>query len=163
MKRKALVPGTFDPITLGHLDIIERSAKLFDEVVVGVAASLGKGKGPLFTLEQRVEMARETVAHLPNVRVEPFEVLLVDYAKQIDACAIVKGLRVTTDFEYEFQMAALNTHLEPGLETLFIMSDPKHMYVSSSIVKEIAAFDGKLDGLVPPAVQAALRNRTCGL
>ncbi|MCD8200219.1 MAG: pantetheine-phosphate adenylyltransferase [Coriobacteriaceae bacterium] len=159
MHRKVLVPGTFDPMTLGHIDIVERSSKLFDEVVVGVAASQNKGSGPLFSLDERVDLASAATEHLANVTVEPFSIMLVDFAASIGADAIVKGLRVTTDFEDEFQMAALNYRLKPELETLFIMSDPEHMYVSSSIAKEIASFGGPLTGLVPTAVEQALRKK----
>ena len=156
---KVLVPGTFDPITLGHLDVIERSSSLFDEVVVGVAASRNKGRGPLFTLNERVALASEATAHLSNVCVLPFENLLVDFAKSIGAAAVVKGLRVTTDFENEFQMAALNFKLSPDMETLFVMSAPDHMYVSSSVVKEIASLGGDLSSMVSPQVEAALRKK----
>ena len=137
--RKVLIPGTFDPITYGHLDVIKRSSQLFDRVVVGVAASENKGKGPLFTLEERVELAREATRELPNVEIQQFSTLLVSFAKEIGATAIVKGLRATTDFEYEFQMAMLNYHLDSSLETLFVMSSPDYMYVSSSIAKEVAS------------------------
>lgn len=154
--RKVLVPGTFDPITSGHLDVIRRASQLFDEVVVGVAASKNKGGGPLFTLEERVTLARAVTADLPNVEIESFSNLLVDFAKQIGATAIVKGLRATTDFEYEFQMAMLNYQLEPSLETVFVMSSPAYMYVSSSIVKEVASLGGKIEGLVPGEVEKAL-------
>lgn len=122
--RKVLVPGTFDPITYGHLDVIRRSSQLFDQVVVGVAASENKGKGPLFTLEERVGLAREATRELANVEIRQFSTLLVSFAREIGATAIVKGLRATTDFEYEFQMAMLNYHLDSSLETLFVMSSP---------------------------------------
>ena len=135
--KRALTPGTFDPITYGHLDVITRASQLFDEVVVAVAAS--SGKNPLFTLDERVELARAATAHLDNVRVEPFTGLLVDFAASLEATAVVKGLRAITDFEYEFQMAALNYHLKQSLETLFIMSHPEYMYLSSSIVRESVA------------------------
>ena len=154
--RKVLVPGTFDPITYGHLDVIKRSSQLFDQVVVGVAASENKGKGPLFTLEERVELAREATRELPNVEIRQFSTLLVSFAKEIGATAIVKGLRATTDFEYEFQMAMLNYHLDSSLETLFVMSSPDYMYVSSSIAKEVASFGGKVDNMVPAHVEEAL-------
>jgi pantetheine-phosphate adenylyltransferase len=158
-KRKVLIPGTFDPITAGHLDVIERSSTLFDEVVVGVAASRNKGGGPLFTIEERVNLAKQTTAHLPNVSVVSFNNLLVDFAKEIGAVAIVKGLRVTTDFEMEFQMAALNSQLEPELETLFVMSSTENMYVSSSVVKEIASFGGDVSSIVSPCVEKALKEK----
>lgn len=157
--RKVLVPGTFDPITSGHLDVIRRASQLFDEVVVGVAASKNKGGGPLFTLEERVGLARAVTSELPNVSVQPFSVLLVDFARSIGATAVVKGLRATTDFEYEFQMAMLNYQLESELETLFVMSSPAYMYVSSSIVKEVASLGGEVSGLVPQQVEEALRAK----
>ena len=157
--RKVLVPGTFDPITLGHLDVIRRAAQLFDEVVVGVAASRNKGKGPLFSLEERVALAREVTSDIGNVSVEGFDVLLVDFAEQIGATAVVKGLRATTDFEYEFQMAMLNYQLAPDLETVFVMSAPDYMYVSSSVAKEVASLGGTISGLVPAAVESALRGK----
>ena len=157
-KRKVLIPGTFDPITAGHLDVIERSSSLFDEVVVGVAASRNKGGGPLFSVDRRVELAKQTCSHLENVSVVSFSNLLVDFAKEIEAVAIVKGLRVITDFETEFQMAALNSQLEPDLETLFVMSATDHMYVSSSVVKEIASFGGDVSSMVSSCVEKALRE-----
>lgn len=157
--RKVLIPGTFDPITYGHLDVIKRSSQLFDQVVVGVAASENKGKGPLFTLEERVELAREATRELPNVEIQQFSTLLVSFAKEIGATAIVKGLRATTDFEYEFQMAMLNFRLAPELETFFVMSSPDYMYVSSSIAKELALLHGSTEGIVPPVVGQALANR----
>ena len=157
--RKVLIPGTFDPITYGHLDVIKRSSQLFDQVVVGVAASENKGKGPLFTLEERVELAREATRELPNVEIRQFSTLLVSFAKEIGATAIVKGLRATTDFEYEFQMAMLNYHLDSSLETLFVMSSPDYMYVSSSIAKEVASFGGKVDNMVPAHIEEALRRK----
>lgn len=157
--RKVLIPGTFDPITYGHLDVIKRSSQLFDQVVVGVAASENKGKGPLFTLEERVELAREATRELPNVEIRQFSTLLVSFAKEIGATAIVKGLRATTDFEYEFQMAMLNFRLAPELETFFVMSSPDYMYVSSSIAKELASLHGSTEGIVPPVVGQALANR----
>lgn len=157
--RKVLVPGTFDPITLGHLDVIRRSSQLFDTVVIGVAASKNKGSGPLFTLEERVALARKVTADLDNVEVLSFDNLLVDFADSIGVTAIVKGLRATTDFEYEFQMAMLNYRLRPALETLFVMSSPDYMYVSSSIAKELASLGGDTSGLVPECVGEALREK----
>ncbi len=152
--KRALTPGTFDPITLGHLDVITRASQLVDEVVVAVAAS--QGKGPLFTLEERTDLAREATAHLPNVRVEGFSGLLVDFAHEMGAAIIVKGLRAITDFEYEFQQTALNYQLDHELETLFIMSPPEYMYLSSSIVREIASLHGDFDQFVPACVHDAI-------
>ncbi|WP_165173398.1 MULTISPECIES: pantetheine-phosphate adenylyltransferase [unclassified Adlercreutzia] len=158
--KRALTPGTFDPITSGHLDVITRAAQLFDEVVVAVAASQKKGpRGPLFSLEERVELAREATSHLPNVRVEAFDELLVDFARRMGAEVVIKGLRAVTDFEYEFQMTALNYQLDRELETMFIMSPPQYMYLSSSIVREIASLHGDLDQFVPPCVKEALERK----
>lgn len=156
--KRALTPGTFDPITNGHLDVITRAAQLVDEVVVAVAQS--RKKGPLFTLEERAALAREATAHLPNVRVEPFDGLLVDFAHEIGATIVVKGLRAVTDFEYEFQQTALNYQLSPELETVFIMSPPQYMHLSSSIVREIASMnDEKLEQFAPACVCEALRAK----
>ncbi|MBQ9042595.1 MAG: pantetheine-phosphate adenylyltransferase [Eggerthellaceae bacterium] len=155
--KRAVTPGTFDPITYGHLDVITRAAQLMDEVVVAVAAS--PGKNPLFSLEERTELAREATAHLPNVRVEPFDGLLVDFAKAQGAHALVKGLRAVTDFEYEFQMAALNYELSRDLETVFIMSPPQYMYLSSSIVRELASLGSPVDRFVPEHVAVALARK----
>ena len=157
--RKSLVPGTFDPITYGHLDVIRRASRMSDEVVVGVAASPGKRGGTLFTLDERVDLARAVTADLDNVEVVGFDNLLVDFATSIGATAVVKGLRATTDFEYESQMAMLNFRLAPDLETLFLMSSPDYMYVSSSIAKELASMHGSTAGIVPPLVGEALAER----
>ncbi|MDO4291306.1 MAG: pantetheine-phosphate adenylyltransferase [Eggerthellaceae bacterium] len=158
--KRALTPGTFDPITSGHLDVITRAAQLVDEVVVAVAASQKKGpRGPLFTLDERVALVEEATAHLPNVRVEPFDELLVDFARKVEAEVVIKGLRAITDFEYEFQMTALNYQLDRNLETMFIMSPPQYMYLSSSIVKEIASLHGDLGDFVPPCVRKALEAK----
>ncbi len=155
--RKALVPGTFDPITNGHIDIITRAAQMFDEVVVGVAQS--DKKGPLFSIEERVALAREATAHLDNVTVMGFNDLLVHFADEIGCKFVVKGLRAITDFEYEFQMTAANYRLNDSIETVFIMSPPQYMYLSSSIVREIASFQGNISELVTPGVEKALRRR----
>ncbi len=157
--RKSLVPGTFDPITFGHLDVIRRASRMSDEVIVGVAASTNKRGGTLFTIDERVGLARAVTAEFDNVEVVPFENLLVDFATSIGVTAIVKGLRATTDFEYEFQMAMLNYRLAPELETLFVMSSPDYMYVSSSIAKELASLHGSTEGIVPPVVGEALAKR----
>ncbi len=155
--KRALTPGTFDPVTSGHLDVITRAAQLVDEVVVAVAAS--PKKNPLFTLEERTELVRQATAHLPNVRVEPFDELLVTFARKMDATVVVKGLRAITDFEYEFQMTAINYQLSPALETLFIMSPPQYMYLSSSVVREVASLHGDLEQFVPPCVKEALERK----
>ena len=155
--KRALTPGTFDPITSGHLDVITRAAQLVDEVVVAVAAS--PKKRPLFTLEERTDLVRQATAHLPNVRVEPFDELLVTFAEKLGATVVVKGLRAITDFEYEFQMTAINYQLSPALETLFIMSPPQYMYLSSSVVREVASLHGDLEQFVPPCVREALERK----
>ncbi|MGN0073240.1 MAG: pantetheine-phosphate adenylyltransferase [Coriobacteriales bacterium] len=158
--RKVIVPGTFDPITNGHLEVVERSSRLFDQVVVAVALSQKKnGRGTLFSLDERVELARAVTAHLDNVEVLPFEGLLVDFAQDLGACALVKGLRATTDFEYEFQMAALNYRQAPQLETVFVTASPDNTYISSSIIKELASMGGKVEGMVPPLVEEALKSK----
>ena len=154
---RALTPGTFDPITSGHLDVITRASQLMDEVIVAVAAS--ERKNPLFSLEKRVQMVRQATAHLPNVTVQPFSGLLVDVAREVGAECVVKGLRAITDFEYEFQMTALNYQLDEELETVFIMSPPQYMYLSSSIVREIASLKGDVSGFVPPCVKEALEEK----
>ena len=158
--KRALTPGTFDPITSGHLDVIARASQLVDEVV---AVADSQKKGPLFTLEERVELVRQATAHLSNVRVEPFKGLLVDFAKELDATVVVKGLRAITDFEYEFQMTAMNYQLSPQLETLFIMSPPQYMYLSSSIVREISKMGGDIQQFVPPCVYEALKKKYANL
>ena len=154
---RALTPGTFDPITSGHLDVITRAAQMFDEVVVAVAAS--PKKHPLFTLEERTELVRRATAHLDNVSVEPFCGLLVDFARELGASVVVKGLRAITDFEYEFQMTAINYELSEDLETVFIMSPPRYMYLSSSVVREVASLHGDVEQFVPPCVKEALDRK----
>ena len=154
--KRALVPGTFDPITAGHVDVIKRSAQIFDEVIVSVAASVKKN--PLFSLEKRLELCKEALKEYSNVRVITFDGLLVDLAREYDSHVVVKGLRAVTDFEYEFQMTAFNYELSETMETFFIMSPPKYMYLSSSIVREMASMGGSVTGFVPPCVEMALRE-----
>ena len=157
--KRALCPGTFDPVTCGHVDIIERAAAIFDELVVAVAPSPDKGGGPLFSVDERCDMIRAAVSHLDNVSVRPLDSLLVDLARELDAKVIIKGLRAVTDFEREFQMAQLNYRLDDDIETMFIMSIPDYMFLSSSAVKEIAAFGGSVAGLVPDNVSDKLQAR----
>lgn len=158
--KRGIVPGTFDPVTSGHLDIIVRAAGLFDELVVGVALSETKnGGGPMFSIEERVALIEAATMHLPNVSVRPFDTLLVNFAEDVGATVIIKGLRVVTDFEREFQMAALNWRLDSKIETMFIMAIPEYMYLSSSAVREIARHHGALRGLVPDVVCEALERK----
>jgi pantetheine-phosphate adenylyltransferase len=152
----ALCPGTFDPVTNGHLDIIERAARRFDALVVGVLDN--PAKQPLFAVEERVSMLKEATHHLPNVEVDAFSGLLVDYAKRRGADVVVKGLRAVTDFEYEIQMAQMN-HSLTGLETLFMTTAPQWSFLSSSLIKEVARFGGGVSGLVPPVVVERLREQ----
>ncbi|MGN0301724.1 MAG: pantetheine-phosphate adenylyltransferase [Anaerotardibacter sp.] len=154
--KRAVVPGTFDPITLGHVDVIVRASQIFDEVIVAVAES--KKKGPIFSDERRVELAKESLKEYENVKVISFNGLLVDLVRELDAQVVVKGLRAITDFEYEFQMTALNYELNQDLETLFIMSPPKYMYLSSSIIRELASMGGEIQDFVTPAVEQALKE-----
>jgi pantetheine-phosphate adenylyltransferase len=147
----AIAPGSYDPVTLGHVDVITRAASIFDRVVVGVVGN-PQHKSPMFTLEERVEFLREALSQLPNVEVEVFSELVVDFARRWDAKAIVKGLRVISDFEWEFQMNQLNRTLAPDIETVYVMASPQVSFVSSSGVKEIASFGGKVDELVPDGV-----------
>ena len=156
--RRFVVPGTYDPITRGHLDVIERATQLCDEVVVAVAASRDKRGGPAFSLEKRVELAREATTHLPTVSVRPFSGLLVQLAREVGATAVVKGLRVMTDFEYELQQASLNARLDPSISTIYVMAGSDYAYVSSSAVREMAKLGGDVAAFVTPNVEAALRE-----
>jgi len=152
----ALCPGTFDPVTNGHLDIVGRAAGLFDRVVVGVVEN--PDKEPLFSVSERVEMIREAVSELDNVEVDSFSGLLVDYARSREVGAIVKGLRAVTDFDYELQMAQMNRHLGE-VETCFVPTSPKWSYLSSSLVKEVARFGGDVSSLVPEHVARRLKEK----
>jgi pantetheine-phosphate adenylyltransferase len=155
-KRKAIYPGSFDPITNGHLDVLQRAAGVFDELVIAVARD--NNKQSLFTVEERVAMIQECV-HIDHVTVVPFEGLLVDFAAQENAIALVRGLRAVSDFEFEFQLALMNRKLSPTLETVFLMPREELTYISSRIVKEIARLGGNIDLFVPPNVARRLRER----
>jgi pantetheine-phosphate adenylyltransferase len=155
--RLAIVPGSFDPLTNGHVDIIERAGRLFDRVVVAVLVNAGKQ--PLFGVDDRVAIIREVFAGQGHLEVDTFDGLLVDYARQRQAVSIVKGLRSVSDFDYESQMALMNRHLRPDVETLFLMPNERYSYVSSRLVKEVAALGGSIDDLVPPVVAARLSRR----
>ena len=151
----AVYPGTFDPITNGHLDILNRALALFDKVIVTIAVN--QRKGPLFTVEERIEFIREAMPHADGrLEFAAFDGLLVDFCRQNNATVIVRGLRALADFEYEFQFAHMNRRLAPGVDTVFFMTDERNHYVSSSLVKEVASLGGDVNGLVPPAVVTAL-------
>lgn len=156
MKRKAIYPGSFDPITNGHIDVIERAARLFDEVIVAVANN--SNKKPLFEIQQRVELAEKATKHVGNVRIDSFSGLLVDYVQKQNGQAIVRGLRAVSDFEFEFQLALMNRRLNETVETIFMMPKDRYTFLSSSIIKEIASLGGSIEGLVPPAVGQALTD-----
>lgn len=148
---KCVYPGSFDPITVGHLDVIQRAAAKFDDVTVAVLVN--KNKVPAFTVEQRMDFIRRSTMHLPGVKVDWFAGLLVDYMKSRGANVIIRGLRATSDFEYEFQMAAMNAKLAKDVETIFLMTDISHSFLSSSMVKELVAHGGNISGLVPPGIE----------
>lgn len=152
-----LCPGSFDPVTNGHIDIIERTARYFDSVIVAVIRNPQKSQS-LFTLEERQEMLYEVTSHLPNIRIEFFKGLLVDFAKDHGADAIVKGLRAVSDFDYELQMAQMNQSLS-GIETFFLSTSPQHSFLSSSLVREVARFGGDVTSMVPPGVAKRLADR----
>lgn len=154
----AVYPGSFDPVTNGHLDIIRRAAALVDELIVAVL--INTAKNPLFTLEERVSLLREVTRDIPNVRVDSFGGLLINYMQQHDIPLIIKGLRAISDFEAEFQMALMNQKLSPGVETVFMMTANENSYLSSSIVKEIYRLGGPVDELVPPVVSQLLKDKS---
>jgi pantetheine-phosphate adenylyltransferase len=154
----AIYPGSFDPLTFGHVDIIERSARLFDHVLVAIL--INAQKAPLFSVDERMEIMREILKpRFPNVEVDLFHGLLVDYARQKQAQVIVRGIRAVTDYEYEFQMALMNRRLNPNIETVFMMPAEKYSYLSSRLVKEIAELGGSVAGLVPDSVEKRLKQR----
>lgn len=153
----AVCPGSFDPVTNGHLDIIVRGAKIFDEIYVSVLNN--STKLPLFTVEERIQMIKEATKHIPNVKVDTFGGLLVDYARSVKANALIRGLRAVSDFEYEMQNASMNRVLNEDLETFFIMTNNQYSFLSSSIVKEVAKYGGNISELVPSFVAEALQNK----
>jgi pantetheine-phosphate adenylyltransferase len=156
-QRTAVYPGTFDPITNGHIDLVARAAPLFEKIVVGVAESPHKGPG--FPLAERIELARTTLGDIGNVEVTGFDCLLADFVRSVGGGILLRGLRAVSDFEYEFQMASMNRHLIPEVETLFLTPSEQYSFISSSLVREIARLGGDVSGFVHPAVDAALKRR----
>ena len=153
----AICPGSFDPVTMGHLDIISRASGLFDKVIVAVLCNMDKN--PSFSVQERIELLKEVTARYPNVEVDSFSGLLVDYAKEKGAVAVVKGLRAVSDFEYEFQMSMINKKLYPQLETVYLNTSQDYMYLSSSVVKQIASFGGDIDMFVPATIRDKIVDR----
>jgi pantetheine-phosphate adenylyltransferase len=153
----AVCPGSFDPITYGHLDIITRGAKVFDELYVVVLNN--SSKNPLFSVDERIDLIKTVTKKLPNVKVDSFQGLLVDYAEKVNANAIIRGLRAVSDFEYEMQITSMNRVLNDKIETFFIMTNNQYSFLSSSIVKEVAKYQGKITELVPPEVETALISK----
>ncbi len=154
--KRAIYPGTFDPITVGHLDIISRAYRMFDELIISVADS--KSKNPMFNLEQRVSMVKSATKDFPHIKVIGFNKLLVDLSNDLNSKIIIRGLRAISDFEYELQMSYANSSLDPNLETIYLMPSLKHAFVSSSIVRTILSFDGKIDHLVTPEVHSIIKE-----
>ncbi|MDB2360384.1 pantetheine-phosphate adenylyltransferase [Porticoccaceae bacterium] len=150
-------PGTFDPVTNGHIDLVERASRLFDKVVIGIASS--QRKSPLFTIEERIELASECLQHVPNVEIHGFDCLLVNFVSDCNADAIMRGLRAVSDFEYEFQLANMNRALSPDIESIFLTPSEKFSYISSSLVREISSLKGDVSQFVPPNVAKALAAR----
>jgi pantetheine-phosphate adenylyltransferase len=157
LMRIGICPGSFDPLTNGHLDVIQRATKLFDQVVVAVAHN--EAKQPMFTLEERLDLASKAVKHLKNVKIDSFDCLLVEYADRIGAQAVVRGLRAVSDFEFEFQLALMNRRLNEQVETIFMMPKDTYTYLSSRMIKEIARLGGDVQAFVPPHVREALKER----
>jgi pantetheine-phosphate adenylyltransferase len=155
--RICIYPGTFDPVTNGHLDVLARAARMFDRIIVAVASN--PGKAPLFTVAERMRLITENLSALPNVEVGHFDGLLVEYARQHGAVAIIRGLRALSDFEFEFQMALMNRHLDSDIETIFVMTKDAYSYTSSRLVKQVSAFGADIAPFVPPNVAAALQHR----
>ncbi len=157
MGKLAIVPGSFDPFTNGHLDIVERGAKIFDEIIVTVFNN--EAKTPLFSVEERVQLIEESTKHIPNVSVDSSDFLLMHYAAEKNADAVIRGLRAVSDFEYEMQITSMNRKLNKEIETLFMMTNNKYSFLSSSIVKEAAKYNGNISGLVPEVVEQALKKK----
>ena len=155
--KKAIYPGSFDPVTLGHLDVIRRASQLFDHLVIAVLHN--SAKTPLFSVEERVKMLKEVTKDLPNVEIIPFDGLLVDFAEQIGADVVIRGLRAITDFEYELQMSQTNQRMKPDIETMFLTTSIEYSYLSSTTVREIAAFGGDVSQFVPEAVSSELEKK----
>lgn len=160
MSKIAIYPGTFDPITNGHIELINRSLRIFDEVIVAVAPS--KKKVPLFTVEERVKLIKQSTKHLKGAKADSFDNLLMSYAEESGSLAVVRGLRAVSDFEYELQMALMNRRLNTNIETVFMMPSQEYTFLSSTIVKEVASFGGSVRGLVPKAVEKALNEKFNG-
>ena len=164
-RRIGLYPGTFDPVTNGHLDVIARAARLLDKLVVGVAKN--PGKGPLFTLDERVEMVQAEIASIATqngmvIEVLPYDTLLIDFARKVGASMIVRGLRAVTDFDYEFQMAGMNYRMAPDVETIFLMASERHQFIASRLVKEVAMLGGDISSFVPPLTHQRMLQRIRG-
>ncbi|MBI4654791.1 MAG: pantetheine-phosphate adenylyltransferase [Nitrospirae bacterium] len=157
MSKIAIYPGTFDPITNGHIDLIQRTLKIFDEVIIAVAPT--PRKQPLFTLDERIQLIKQSIKNLKGAKVESFDGLLVDYVKKEKGVAIVRGLRAISDFEYELQMALMNRHLDTNIEAVFMMPSEEYTFLSSTMVKEVASFGGSVKGFVPDVVEKALREK----
>lgn len=155
--KTAIYPGSFDPVTLGHYDIIDRSSKIFDRVIVGVL--INSAKTPLFSLEERVKLLREVTAEMPNVEIQSFQGLLIDFARQNDANVIVRGLRAVTDFDYELQLAQMNRVIAPEIDTLFLTTNLKYAYLSSSMVKEVASYGGDISEFLEPSVAKRVKEK----
>ncbi|MBQ2763452.1 MAG: pantetheine-phosphate adenylyltransferase [Firmicutes bacterium] len=158
--RICIYSGTFDPVTNGHMDIITRGAALFDKLIIGVAKD--NYKKNLFQTEERIEILKEVTADLKNVEVEAFSGLLMDYCREKGACAVIRGLRAVSDFEYEMQMALMNKNLNPNVETVFLMTSQQHSFISSSIIKDVASLGGSIAGLVPPSVEQRIIAKYSG-
>ncbi|MBI4689393.1 MAG: pantetheine-phosphate adenylyltransferase [Nitrospirae bacterium] len=157
MKKLAIYPGTFDPVTNGHIDLVKRGLRIFDEIIVAITTA--QKKQPLFTIEERLELIKDAVKSFKNVRVEFFDGLLIDYVKYRKGIAVIRGLRAVSDFEYELQMALMNRRLDLNIETVFMMPSEEYSFLTSTMIKEVASFGGSVKGLVPGVVEKALRRK----